>query len=147
MTSVVDPHQADADPNPDPASHQSYVSANTGPQSLHCSLRVSMAHYEPPWLQGEPLLLYSEPLKRPAFHFHAIRIRVRLFTLMLIRIRILFYADPNPASFLCGSESGFLKGCGSATLQRLDLSWYLRIYKRKIFVSLNWCINLGLRNP
>ncbi len=66
MTGVVDPHHADADPNPDPASHfnadpdshPSYVSANT-----------------------------------------AIRIRVRLFTLMLIRIRILFDADPNAASY------------------------------------------------
>jgi hypothetical protein len=82
MISVADPHQADADPNPDPASlinadpdsHQSY--ANTGAQSLHGSF-MSL---------GDPLLLNCEPLKLPAFHFDA------------IRIQLLSDADLNPAS-------------------------------------------------
>ncbi len=108
MISVANPHQIDQDPDPDPAS---LVNADPDSHPIYVSANTPRLISEHPWLQGEPP-------KLPAFHFDAIRIRVRLFTLTLIRVRILFYADPNPA-FICGSESGFLKGCGSATLLRL----------------------------
>ncbi len=86
------------------------------------SMAPLWASMAPGWASKAPRnSLWCDPDTGPAFHFDA---------------------KPNPASFWCGSEFSFLNWCGSATMPRLNLSWYLHIYKRQIVDYLKWCMNL-----